>query len=250
MSISPISTSGYYPRPTANTAPAVAPAANAQAEAPLVVTPVGQIKTDPLGDSLRSAKDVVNAAMNGKSIPGASGFQAAALGLIQKGQAAVSKLVSAVSPVKAAAPTVSVAATTPVPPKTTLEKAKQIGRSALFFAAPIGAAAAGAALLGWFVGPLVPIIGGHVFGAVAAALAVGHTSGMLLHGAMRLPLVTNPADRELNSAGVTIGSAAIGMGLAAAITAAAGATIGLPVLAAGAALGAAPRLMEWWLGRL
>lgn len=252
MSISSFNPSGYYP--TRNAAPtsnqAAAPAA--PAEAPLVVTPVGQIRNDVLGDTVGHVKDVMRSAMTGSPLQGATGLQNKALGLIQKGQAAVTGLVHKLSPVSPTAPAqpVNVASTTPVPERTTLEKAKQIGRSALFFAAPIGAAAAGAALLGWFVGPIVPLIGGHVFGAVAAALAVGQTSGMLLHGGMRLGLVTRPEDRDLNSAGAAIGSAAIGAGLAAAIAAAAGATVGLPLLAAGAAIGAAPRLVEWWLAKL
>lgn len=249
MSISPVSNSGLYPRPV------VVPVNNARpaaAEAPLEVTPVGQIRSDVMGDSFRSTKEVFKAAMTGQPLPAATGLQAKALGFLQKGQALVSGLVAKLSPVAAPQPANQVGAlATPTPDtRTPLEKAKQVGRSALFFAAPIGAAAAGAALLGWFVGPIVPIIGGHVFGAVGAALAVGHTSGMLLHGSMRLPLVTKPEDRELNSAGVTLGSAAIGAGLAAAIGAAAGATVGLPLLLGGAALGAAPRILEWAIARL
>ena len=247
MSISPISNSGLYPRPVTvavNQQPA-APAA----EAPLEVTPVGQIRSDVMGDSLRAATDVVRSAMNGQPLQGGTPIQNKVLGWIQKGQAAVGSLVSKLNPAAAPKPVMGVSATTP-DTRTPLEKAKQIGKSALFFAAPIGAAAAGAALLGWFVGPIVPLIGGHVFGAVTAALAVGHTSGMLLHGSMRLPLVTKPEDRELNSAGVTLGSAAIGAGLAAAIGAAAGATVGLPLLLGGAALGAAPRVLEWAIARL
>ena len=248
MSISPISNTGVYPRPVV--VPVNNQTAAPAAQAPLEVTPVGQIRSDVMGDSLRAATDVVRSAMNGQALPGATGFQAKALSLLQKGQAAVGALVSKLSPVAAPKPVMNVSAT-PVPDtRTTLEKAKQIGRSALFFAAPIGAAAAGAALLGWFVGPIVPLIGGHVFGAVGAALAVGHTSGMLLHGSMRLPLVTKPEDRELNSAGVTLGSAAIGAGLAAAIGAAAGATVGLPLLLGGAILGAAPRALEWAIARI
>ena len=129
------------------------------------------------------------------------------------------------------------------------EKVAQVGRSAIFFALPVGGAALVACGLGWLVGPFVPFVGGHVFGAVAATLAVGHTAGTLLHGAMRLPLVTKPEDRELNSAGATVASAGMGVAFAWGIAAAAGATITPWIRLGGAALGAVPRIMEWMGGK-
>lgn len=128
-------------------------------------------------------------------------------------------------------------------------KLAQVGRAAVFFALPVGGAALVACGLGWLVGPFVPFVGGHVFGAVAATLLVGHTAGTLLHGAMRLPLVTKPEEREVNSAGVTLASAGLGTLFAWGIAAAAGATITPWILLGGAALGAAPRIMEWMGGR-
>ena len=83
----------------------------------------------------------------------------------------------------------------------------------------------------------------------AATLLVGHTAGSLLHGAMRLPLVTRPEDRELNSAGATLGSAGLGAAFAWGIAAAADTTITPWIILGGAALGAAPRLMEWMGGK-
>lgn len=134
-------------------------------------------------------------------------------------------------------------------PYTATEKLAQVGRSAIFFALPVGGAALVACGLGWLVGPWVPFVGGHVFGAVAATLAVGHTAGTLLHGAMRLPLVTRPEDRELNSAGATVASAGLGAAFAWGIAAAAGATVTPWILLGGAALGAVPRVLEWMGGK-
>ncbi|MFN3429326.1 MAG: hypothetical protein ACK46X_05180, partial [Candidatus Sericytochromatia bacterium] len=109
MSISPVSPSGLYPRPVVvpvNNAPAAA-------EAPLEVTPVGQIRSDVMGDSFRSTKEVIKSAMTGQPLPAATGFQAKALGFLQKGQALVGDLVAKLSPVAAPKPVnqVGVAAT-------------------------------------------------------------------------------------------------------------------------------------------
>lgn len=161
-----------------------------------------------------------------------------------KGQALLVSIADAIFPLKAAQqPGVQAIQYSPI------EKVKQIGRSAIFFGLPVGGAALVACGLGWVVGPFVPFVGGHVIGAAAATLLVGHTAGSLLHGAMRLPLVTRPEDRELNSAGATLGSAGLGAAFAWGIAAAAGATITPWIILGGAALGAAPRLMEWMGGK-
>jgi hypothetical protein len=176
----------------------------------------------------------------------APGTQPAGLvdGLKAKGQALLAGLADKLFPLKPASQPGALAVN-----YTLTEKIKQVGRSAIFFALPVGGAALVACGLGWLVGPFVPFVGGHVFGAVAATLLVGHTAGTLLHGAMRLPLVTRPEDRELNSAGATVASAALGTAFAWGIAAAAGATVTPLILLGGAVLGAAPRIMEWMGGK-
>jgi hypothetical protein len=164
--------------------------------------------------------------------------------LKETGQTLMLRIASAIFPLKAAQQPGVLAN-----PYSPIEKVQQIGRSAIFFGLPVGGAALVACGLGWAVGPFVPFVGGHVFGAVAATLLVGHTAGSLLHGAMRLPLVTRPEDRELNSAGATLGSAGLGAAFAWGIAAAAGATITPGIILGGAALGAAPRLLEWLGGK-
>ena len=165
-------------------------------------------------------------------------------GLKAKGQALLAGLADKLFPLKKPQ-TTGIQAVTYTP----MEKLAQVGRSAIFFALPVGGAALVACGLGWLVGPWVPFIGGHVFGAVAATLLVGHTAGTLLHGAMRLPLVTRPEDRELNSAGATAASAGLGAAFAWGIAAAAGASVTPWILLGGAALGAVPRIMEWMGGK-
>ncbi len=183
------------------------------------------------------------------SVPAAPAPQAPAAvgvlgGLKAKGQALLVGIADKFFPLKKPqAAGIQAVAYTPT------EKLAQVGRSAIFFALPVGGAALVACGLGWLVGPWVPFIGGHVFGAVAATLAVGHTAGTLLHGAMRLPLVTKPEDRELNSAGVTAASAGLGAVFAWGIAAAAGATVTPWILLGGAALGAVPRILEWMGGK-
>lgn len=174
--------------------------------------------------------------------PTAAGGALAALK--EKGQAFMTQIADAIFPLKAQGqPGVQAIQYSPI------EKVKQIGRSAIFFALPVGGAALIACGLGWAVGPFVPFIGGHAFGAIAATLLVGHTAGTLLHGAMRLPLVTRPEDRELNSAGATAASAGLGAAFAWGIAAAAGMTVTPWLVLGGAALGAAPRIMEWMGGK-
>ncbi|MFP5501539.1 MAG: hypothetical protein ACLGIN_03550 [Candidatus Sericytochromatia bacterium] len=238
-----IRSTGYYPaaqpRPAAPQQPAAAP----------YVVPMPTVRNDVMADSLQGVKDVVRAAMRGEAIAGESGLKARALRLIRKGQELVTGTVKSLMPASLQ-PTQAVTVQDHDHPMTPVEKAKKVAKAAIFFALPVAGAAGVAAGLGWLIGPLVPVVGSHVFGAVAGALAVGHTTGFLLHGSMRLPLVTKPEDREYNSAGATLGSAAIGAGLAGLIAAGAGATVGLPILAAGAAIGAAPRLVEWAIARI
>lgn len=236
MSISPM-------RPVAYTPPASGAGAYYAATPP---TPVGYVpaaavpSAAPTGPGMGA---LARSAMTGQDLPGASPFQSKVLGLVRAGQATMSKVANAIMP--PAPPRMSVMSTAP---QTLTDKLKQVGRSALFFAIPVGGAAAVACLLGWMVGPLVPMVGGHVFGAVFGTLAVGETAGALLHGAMRLPLVTDPAQRDVNSAGVTLGSAVLGAGFAGAIALAAGNPVTLPIILLGAALGAVPRLFEWGIG--
>lgn len=85
----------------------------------------------------------------------------------------------------------------------------------------------------------------YPIGAIVAALLVGHTAGALLHGAMRLPLVTHPDERDWNSLGVTVGSAVLGVGITALIGLTCGWTLGVPVLVGGALVGGLPRALEW-----
>ncbi|MDB5100154.1 MAG: hypothetical protein JWM80_4575 [Cyanobacteria bacterium RYN_339] len=231
MSLSPL-------RPVAYQAP-VSPyqayqAAPAPVQAPLAA---------PLAPAGPGVAAVAHAAMTGQQLPGASPLQTSVLGLVQRGQAAMKGIADHFFP--APPPRLGVLATTPL---TLTEKLQKVGRAALFFALPVGGAAAVACGLGWVVGPWVPFIGGHVFGAVCATLAVGQTAGMLLHGSMRLPLITNPEDREYNSAGATAASAGMGALFAAGIWAAAGNPVTLPLVLAGAAIGALPRILEWGIG--
>lgn len=229
MSISPMRPVGYPVQPPVSYPTYQAPLA--PAPAPLAA---------PTGPGLGA---FAHAAFNGQPLPGATPLQGSVLGLVQKAQASLKGLADHFFP--APPPRLGVQAASQM---SLGEKAKKVARAAVFFALPVGGAAAVACGLGWLVGPWVPFVGGHVFGAVAATLAVGQTAGMLLHGAMRLPLITNPDDADLNSAGATVASAGMGAIFAAGIWAAAGNPVTLPLVLGGAAIGALPRLLEWAVG--
>jgi hypothetical protein len=236
MSIGP--TAGYFGTST------TAPTATSTASTTTTSAPAA-----PGGDtlSLSSGNQVtgtVKAAMTGQSVSGAPSFETKAVGAIRAAQNVVASWAAKFWPQQKPG-TLGVQST-----QTFLDKAKAVGKAALFFAIPVGGAAAVACGLGWAIGPLVPFVGGHVFGAVAGALAVGETAGFLLHGVMRLNLITDPAQREINSAGATVGSAVLGAGFAGAIAMAAGAPITLPIIGLGALLGAGPRMIEWALAKL
>jgi hypothetical protein len=232
MSISPMRPVGY-PAPSAYQP--------YQQPAPMPAPVPSYAPAAPQGPGVAA---VAHAAMTGQPLPGATPFQTKLLGLVQRGQVAMKGLADHFLPSTPPQPFAVQSAT----PLTLTQKLQKVGKAALFFAIPVGGAAAVACGLGWLVGPWVPFVGGHVFGAVCATLAVGQTAGMLLHGSMRLPLVTNPEDREYNSAGATAASAGLGAIFAAGIWAAAGNPVTLPLVLGGAAIGALPRILEWGIG--
>lgn len=220
-----------YTRPTVSAAVTAAPVA-APAVAPAVVA-----APSASADAFARSKSFVQAAMTGAPVSETK------TGLLARGLEAARKAVAAKFP----APVSAMGVTAQEENQTLWDKVKQAGKAAKFYALPVGAAAGIAATMGWFLWP--GFLGGGVVGAALAAIGVGHSTGFLLHAGMRAGWVTRKEDRAANSTGVVVGSAALGAAIAGAIGLAAGASVGLPLLAAGAAIGAAPRVLEWVLSR-